>query len=526
MENTNETRRGRARSILYNSLLLCASAIVVRGVGVYFNVYVSSRVGAEAMGLYSLAANVWGFAVTLALSGINLATTRCVAEADGRGGEIRAAMRRAVAYALAFGIGASVLLIALSKPLAALWLKEERVILALRLFAISLPAISVCSALNGYFSAVRRAWKSAGVALVEQAVKIYATATLLTHLLPRGAQYACAAIVLGGALAEVLSCAFSFMLYLFDRRRLTRDGVSSGEARRLTRRLFGIALPVALSTYVRSGLTTLEHILIPAGLVAFGATRSDALAEYGIVSAMVLPLVMFPYAFINSFTGLLVPEIAGAASHSHEKRISYIATRSWRLTILFGLATAGIMAVCSSSFGVRVYGNARAAEYISAIAPLLPIMYLDTVTDSMLKGLGDQVFTMKVNIADAALSVILVYTLVPRFGVYGYIAVLYISELINFSLSAARLISKAKLSFKPFKWAAAPLICLVFSSKICTFLFRFIPLGSFPAWLSITVQATAIIAIFVLLSVITGVIDKELIGWLKSTIPPKRGCLS
>ena len=159
MKTTREAPHGRARSILYNSLLLCLSAIAVRAVGVYFNVYISNRVGAEGMGLYSLAANVWGFAMTLALSGINLAATRCVAEADGRGGEIRAAMKRAIAYALSFGIGAAVLLLALSKPIAIFWLKEERVILALRLFAISLPAISVCSALNGYFSAVRRPWK-------------------------------------------------------------------------------------------------------------------------------------------------------------------------------------------------------------------------------------------------------------------------------------------------------------------------------------------------------------------------------
>ena len=522
MKTTIEAPHGRARSILYNSILLCLSAIAVRAVGVYFNVYISNRVGAEGMGLYSLAANVWGYAMTLALSGINLAATRCVAEADGRGGEIRAAMKRAIAYALIFGVGASFLLLLLSKPLALFWLKEDRVILSLRLFAISLPAISVCSALNGYFSAVRRAWKSASVGLVEQAVKIYATAALLTRLLPRGAEYACAAIVLGGALAEVLSCGVSLTLYLLDTRRLSRGGVTRESARRLTRRLFGIAMPVALSTYVRSGLTTVEHILIPAGLIAFGATRSEALAEYGIVSAMVLPLVMFPYAFINSFTGLLVPEIAGAASLSHKKRISYIALRSWRLTILFGLATAGIMAVCSSSFGLRLYDNARAAEYILAIAPLLPIMYLDTVTDSMLKGLGDQVFTMNVNIVDAALSVILVYFFVPRFGIYGYVAVLYISELINFSLSAVRLITRAQMSFKAFKWAVLPLVCLVISSRICCFVFQFIPLNSLPTWLSITVQGVAVLAIFVLSSIITGAIDKELISWVKETVIPQK----
>ncbi len=509
---------GRARSILYNSLLLCASAIAVRAVGVYFNIYISTRVGAEGMGLYSLSATVWGFAMTLALSGINLATTRCVAEADGHGGEIRAAMRRAIAYAVSFGALSSFLLFFLSKTIAFSWLKEERILLSLRLFSISLPAISVCSALNGYFSAVRRAWKSAAVGLVEQAVKIYATAALLTHFLPRGAEYACAAVVLGGALSELMSCAVSFALYLLDRKKLSKEIIPQDKAKLLTRRLFGIATPVAFSTYVRSGLTTLEHSLIPAGLITFGMARSDALAEYGIISAMVLPLVMFPYAFINSFTGLLVPEIAGAASLSHKKRISYIALRSWRLTILFGLATAGIMAVCSSSFGMRIYGNARAAQYILAIAPLLPVMYLDTVTDSMLKGLGEQVYTMRVNIADAAISVILVRMLVPNFGILGYIAVLYISELINFSLSASRLISRTNIAFKPFRWCLLPLACLVISSRICCCLFEYIPLYSMPTWFSITVQSSFVIAIFVLLALVTGAIDKELTGWVKNTV--------
>ncbi len=526
MEKQKETLSahsgGRAKSILYNSLLLCASAIVVRAVGVYFSIYIATRVGAEGMGLYSLSANVWGFAMTLALSGINLAATRCVAEAGDHGGEIKAAMRRAITYAIGFGTLASLLLLFLSKPIAIFWLKEERIILSLRLFAISLPAISVCSALNGYFSAVRRAWKSAGVGLIEQAAKIYATAALLTRLLPRGAEYACAAVVLGGALSELISCGISFALYLFDRKKLSREIITQDKAKKLTRRLFGIAMPVAFSTYVRSGLTTLEHTLIPTGLITFGMSRSEALAEYGIISAMVLPLVMFPYAFINSFTGLLVPEIAGAASLSHKKRISYIALRSWRLTILFGLATAGIMAVCSSSFGIRIYGNAKAAQYILAVAPLLPVMYLDTVTDSMLKGLGDQVYTMRVNIADAAISVILVRILVPHFGILGYIAVLYISELINFSLSASRLISRTGITFLPFRWCILPLACLVISSRVCCSLFHYIPLYSIPTWGSITLQGAFVVAIFVLLSLITGAIDKELTSWVRSTVFKKK----
>ena len=67
------------RQYFLNALLLTAVTLLMRTVSVSFNVYVSNRVGAEAMGLISLISGVYGFAVTLATSGIHLATVRTVA---------------------------------------------------------------------------------------------------------------------------------------------------------------------------------------------------------------------------------------------------------------------------------------------------------------------------------------------------------------------------------------------------------------------------------------------------------------
>ena len=102
-------KENRAKTFIYNSLLLTLSAVLMRAVGVGYNVYISNRVGAEVMGLYSLVTNVWGFALTFATSGINLAATRCVAEAGGDQSEIKAAMRKCIVYSLSFGAGAAFL---------------------------------------------------------------------------------------------------------------------------------------------------------------------------------------------------------------------------------------------------------------------------------------------------------------------------------------------------------------------------------------------------------------------------------
>lgn len=517
--NNNQSR---AKVFIYNSLLLTLSAVLMRAVGVAYNVYISNRVGAEVMGLYSLVTNVWGFALTLATSGINLAATRCVAEAGNKPGEIRAAMRKCVIYSLSFGLGAAFLLFVLAKPISILWLADERAINPLRIMSFSLPAISVSSALSGYFSAVRRVWKSAAVQVTEQAIKIFGVAFLLTPLMPLGIEYACIAIVLGGAIAEILSFLVYAAFYSFEKKKYGRESLERADSCRLNSKIFSIALPIAFSAYIRSGLTTVEHILIPLGLREFGLDPASALESYGVLSGMVLPVVLFPYALIHSFTGLLVPEVSGSIASGEKRHIEYISSRVWRLTILFGLCGAGVLAICSKEFGDVLYSNDDAGKYILMLAPLMPLMYLDTVTDSLLKGMGEQVYTMNVNIADAAISVILVRLLVPRFGIIGYIAVLYIAELVNFAFSAAWLIKRCRFEFKIAKWFAIPVALLILTAQICNFIFEIIPLPSPASWFTLTVHGLIIICVYIVLLTICGSCDKELRNWLLTSLGIKK----
>ncbi len=517
-----QNNQSRAKVFIYNSLLLTLSAVLMRAVGVAYNVYISNRVGAEVMGLYSLVTNVWGFALTLATSGINLAATRCVAEAGENSSEIRASMRKCVIYSLSFGMGAAFLLLLFAKPISILWLADERAIVPLRIMSISLPAISVSSALSGYFSAVRRVWKSAAVQVTEQAIKIFGVAFLLTPLMPLGIEYACIAIVLGGAIAEILSFALYAVFYSFEKRKYGKIPLDRSISRKLNSKIFSIALPIAFSAYIRSGLTTVEHILIPLGLREFGLDSASALESYGILSGMVLPVVLFPYALIHSFTGLLVPEVSGGIASGEKRHIEYISSRVWRLTIIFGLCGAGVLAVCSKEFGYVLYSSEDAGKYIFMLAPLMPLMYLDTVTDSLLKGMGEQVYTMNVNIADAAISVILVRLLVPRFGINGYIAVLYIAELVNFAFSAARLISRCRFRFRAIKWFALPLAILTVTAQICNLIFDLIPLPSPASWFTLTVHGLIIIFIFLVLLALCGSLDKELRTWLAFSLGIKK----
>ena len=62
-------------------------------------------------------------------------------------------------------------------------------------------------------------------------------------------------------------------------------------------------------------------------------------------------------------------------------------------------------------------------------------MYIDNVIDAILKGLDKQVTVLKINILDSVTSILLIYFLIPTFGINSYIFIIYFSEIFNFVLS-------------------------------------------------------------------------------------------
>ena len=505
----------RAKKLFWNAMLLTAASLVMRTVGVSFGVVVSGRVGAEAMGLFSILSGVYGFALTLATSGIHLGVTRMTVEAmeDGNPARVGGILRRATIYAIGFGSLAAILLFSLADPIGRVCLKDARTVSSLRLLAITLPLIALSSAWGGYFSAMRRPWKNAAVQVFEQGVKIGATMYLLTFYFAKNVESACRILVLGGLVAEVFSFFLEWLLYRLDKgRHLGKEiafGVGDGK------KLLSITLPIAATAYIRSGLITLQHILIPEGLRRSGTSHAAALVAYGCIQGMALPIILYPAALMYSFSGLLVPELAEAEVHDRRRHIHYMISRVWSLSLLFSFGVAGVLICFSSEIGAALYPGSDAGYYIRILAPLVPIMYLDTATDAMMKGLGEQLHSMKINIADAALSLILVLILIPRFGIFGYVITIYASELFNTVCSITHLLMISRTPVRLCKWVYKPLFCIVAATALVRFcLEKSVLQIDLPA-LAIVLHILLVLFVYIFLLRLTRALEKEDVAWVK-----------
>lgn len=505
----------RKETFFRNAVLLTLTSFLLRGVGLAFNVWISNKVGAEALGLFTLISSVYGFALTIATSGIALAVTRMVAEALGHDddGLVRASLKRCTLYALFFGILASALLFTMSGIIGNSWLKDSRTVFPLRLMSVTLPVIALCSAMNGYFTAVRRVVKNAVSQIIEQAVKIGITVILLTAIFPDGIENACIALILGGLVSELLSFVIMSFMYIFDRRKYISKGSPVTDGHAVTKTLLGIALPVAFTTYVRSGLLAVEHALIPIGLRKSGETQGNSLAAYGRLTGMAFPVIMFPMALITSFAGMTVPELSDCLARGHKNRVRYIAGRVWQFSLIFSVGVAGIIGCFSDELGTVLYNSPEAALYIRLLAPLLPVMYLDNTTDALLKGLGQQFYSMNVNIIDALISVVLVWLLTPKYGINGYIFVIIAMEILNFGLSAVRMLSLSAMKPKLFSWLFKPIVCILGATWTSNLIFRYIPTFFIPNWLALILHITVAALLYILLLSLTRTLGKDDKEW-------------
>lgn len=440
------------KTFVLNTFILLISSIFLQVITMFFNIYISNTIGEEAVGVFALVMSVYAFGITLASAGINIASTRIVAEELACKNEIGAkkSAKTCIKFSLSFGICASFLFFIFADFITITCLHNRISKNVIYLICIALPFISMSSAINGYFTAVRRVYKNAFAKFGEEFIKILFTAMFLKSFMPDGIDYACYSLILADVISEITSFLHLYFLYSRDKHgNLLESRYKDLDS--YNKRILRITVPVALTSYLRSGLSTVKQLIIPSSLQKSGMNSSNSLISYGIVNGMAMPIIMFPVILITSFSSLIVPEFSRYYAQQKHKKIKSLSILLLIGTLIFSVIVAVFIFVFSDELSNLIYHKTEIAKYLRILSPLIVVMYLDIIIDAILKGLDAQVSVMAINIFDCVVSIAFIYFLVPVFGFSGYIISIFISEVIDFSLSGYHLL-KILHNWKYNKW--------------------------------------------------------------------------
>lgn len=459
----------KIKFFLVNGIILTATSLILRTIGMFFNVYISNKIGSESVGVFELVMSVYFFFITFALSGISLACTRLVSEelAYGDDKNIKLATRKCLIFSLCFGLFSGLTLFTFAPYISKNFLHNKVSSFPFYVISFSLPFVSMSSCINGYFSAIRQVKKTAFVQILEQIIKISIITYLLTLLTPKSVDFAIISLVLGTTISEVFSFSILYFLYKLNLKKLKQ--IRNFSKDNFSKKILRISIPVAITSYIRSGLSTIKQLLIPLRLEKSGLTCKEALSQYGMINGMVFPLILFPNILITTFAGLLIPEFSYYNARNEDYKMHKMLNLIFKYTFIFSFCITGIFLCFSDSFSILFYNNIEISKYIKLLCPILVFMYLDSIVDGILKGLDKQIKVMGINILDLITSITFIYFLLPIKGIMGYIIVIFISELLNSSLSLNELLKTTNFKIEYKNWIITPIISILFTCLIINY---------------------------------------------------------
>lgn len=457
-----------------NAAILTVTGTVLRFLGIIFKVWLAGSIGSEGIGLYHIVFSLYTLASTFASSGITVAVTRLCADEQAVGSKagLHLIIRKASVTALSVALLTFIILVFGAEFISSKLISDSRAAMSVCVFAFSLPFMAISSVVKGYFASRRKVWANSAAVLLEQAVRIIFCIIFVKKLSVYGVGGAVAGVMAGDTLAEIVSCIFIFLLYNKDIKTVSLIDNKNNFSRYI--QLLRIAVPITAGRYAVSLLRTAENIVVPKSLTKAGGDYSASLSIFGALKGMALPVLFFPSSLLNAFSSLLIPEMSEALIKKRPQIIKNSVSKTLNTTWLVGVIFACIFFFCGEKIGAFIYSDSDSGFLIHILAPLVPLMYLDSISDGILKGLDKQLFTFRTAVIDSALRVVLILIFVPRYSIDGFIVIMFASNIFTSLLNVGKLITVTGIRIKLFSNVLLPILSAAGITMMFCSLFSFI----------------------------------------------------
>ena len=438
--------------LLKGTMILTLTGLLTRIAGFFYKIFLSRTIGAAQIGLFQLTLPVCAFCMALSCGGIQTAVSRftaeCYAEKDRR------SALRILACALLLSGGLSCVCSAAlffgAPRIARSFLLEPSCTALLQIVALSIPFSAIHGCIGGFFIGRKNVSVPSAAQFIEQFLRIAAVLFFFSFLQKNGQSMDAAVMALGqvaGELAAALFCVchlfFGKSSPFFSDPDLSADESSQirkfrrqGRARILRpnvwrsdmSRMLSVSLPLGLNRMLVCVLQGIEAALLPQMMQRSGCDSSQALAVYGTLTGMALPLIMFPTAITTSLGTLLLPAVSEARALHQGKKISGTVDASFQGSLLLGLFFLGAFLLFGADIGALLFHSELAGIYTRKLALLCPFLYINTTLVSILHGLGATMLVTVWNIAGFGVRLVAILFFVPAAGIDGYLAGMLFSQ--------------------------------------------------------------------------------------------------
>lgn len=376
------------KNLLKAVALVTAFTLVTRILGFGFRIYLAQALGAEMLGLYSIALAFFGVFCSFVSSGIPITiskkTSAILATQDDDKTK-KKSIGKLVMASIMICIFLSLIVLLFVFVLKGVISQNGQIVFYMVLVLV--PAVlfsGIYSAIRGVFWGQKDFFSVCLTEFIEQVLRIVLCAALF-FMLP-GMNRALSAVVslsISVVIAAVVTVAF------YKKKKL-KFASGNGEFKNM----FKASMPISAVRFLGSLSQPLVSLIIPLRLMHAGYTQNQAVASLGVGLGMVFPLLFLPGTVVGSLAMALVPDLSGLDISNKRQELK----EKIRSSIIFSLVVSAFFAVLfvavGRQIGVVLFNNTESGRLLVYGALAMIFMSLSNISSAVLNSLGMEVKSM------------------------------------------------------------------------------------------------------------------------------------
>lgn len=405
---------------LKSTMILMIGSLITRIFGFVIRIVFTRIIGNDGINLYSMIMPTYSLLITVAQMGFPIAISNIVAKGEKRAKKVLFSI---IPVSLIFNIIFISLILIFAPFLSNNLLKNPDTYYPIISIAFVLPFISISSIIRGYFFGKQKMVPHTISNIVEQVARLLIILFFLPTVMKYGVIFSVTCFILFNIISEIISILI-FLLFIPKNIKINKEDLRPDIS--TTKDILNIALPSTSSRIIGNIGFFFEPIILTNILIFSGYSYSFISGEYGIYNAYVIPILTIPSFFITALSTAIIPEIS--KYNNNKSMLKRRLKQSLGISLLIGFVSNLFIMLFPEFILKTIYNTNSGIDYIKFLAPFFILFYIEAPLISMLQGLNEAKYSMKVTFFGIILKLFCMSIIsLFKVGIYGLI----ISEIIN-----------------------------------------------------------------------------------------------
>lgn len=416
----------KGNKFLSGTLILLTGGFLSKLLGFFLRIIITREIGVEGIGLYSLIMPTFGLFITIATFSFPIAISKLVSTPKRSSKKV---IFSTIPISLLLNLITLIIIFLISKPLANVFLKEERLFYPLLCIGFTLPFIGLSSIIKGYYWGKQRMGVYILSNIVEQIVRIIIFMYLIPIFIKKGIVSVICIVILVNIVSETSSI-IVMLIGLPKGMYIRKDDIKP--SKKDIKDVMGTSVPSTTSKIIGSVSHFLEPIILTNVLLISGYSQDFIVREYGIINGYALSLLLLPQFFTQSISTSLIPEVSKYYAVKDYKMCKKRIRQITFLSLAIGLASTSLIFINPTYFLKLIYNTNLGETYIKVLAPFFLLYFIETPLSNSLQAMDRSKDAFYITTLCSFIKLALIFVLsFLHIGMYSLIIGIIISLIIT-----------------------------------------------------------------------------------------------